>query len=95
MLAYLLIIVTAFCLVGVSLIQLVGEYLFNQRVREEERVTEELAGHISPLLTSYKTDDMYALLRLHCGRLARHGLPLAPHYIRRKLTKWQRRSPAL
>ncbi len=47
----------------VSVIQLVGEYLFNQRVREEERVTEELAGHISPLLTSYKTDDMYALLR--------------------------------
>lgn len=47
----------------VSVIQLVGEYLFNQRVREEERVTEELAGHISPLLISYKTDDMYALLR--------------------------------
>ena len=45
-----------------SVIQLVGEYLFNQRVREEERVTEELSGHIAPLLDSLSIGEMYHYL---------------------------------
>lgn len=52
----------AFALVTASVIQLVGEYLFNQRVREEERVTEEISMHISPLLGSLNTDELYAYL---------------------------------
>ncbi len=57
----------AFTVVTASVIQLVGEYLFNQRVREEERVTEELSGHIAPLLSNYETDELYALLRASSG----------------------------
>ncbi len=53
----------AFTVVTASVIQLVGEYLFNQRVREEERVTEELASHVSPLLSAYETDELYHLLK--------------------------------
>ena len=61
MIAYLLIIIVAFSIVAASVIQLVGEYLFNQRVREEERVTGELAQQFAPMLASYDSDGMYAL----------------------------------
>ena len=37
-LSYLLIIVVAFSAVAISLIQLVGEYFFNQRIRDDQRI---------------------------------------------------------
>ncbi len=49
----------AFAVVTASVTQLVGEYLFNQRVREEERVTEELASHIAPFLENLAPDALY------------------------------------
>ena len=51
----------AFSIVAASVIQLVGEYLFNQRVREEERVTGELAQQFAPMLACYDSEGMYAL----------------------------------
>ena len=50
MLAYLLIICVAFFVVAVMLVQLVGEYLFTQRVRDEQRITLELSQHMAESL---------------------------------------------
>ena len=58
--AYLLIICVAFTLVATSLIQLVGEYLFSQKVREEQRVTEDLAGSMAQPLSSRDAQALYA-----------------------------------
>lgn len=50
MLAYLLIICVAFFIVSASLIRMVGEHLFTQKVREEQRLTDDLAvGMAAPL----------------------------------------------
>ena len=57
--AYLLIIVVAFCVIGFSLIQLVGEYLFNQRTRDDQRIAESLAEEFSGLLASSDVMSMY------------------------------------
>lgn len=43
--------------------QLVGEYLFNQREREEERIAEDTAQQIAPLYSRFAADEMYALAR--------------------------------
>ncbi len=64
--AYLLIIIIAFGIVAVSVIQLVGEYLFNQRVREEERIAEDAAQQIAPLYARFAADEMYALALSVC-----------------------------
>ncbi len=50
----------AFSLVATSLIQLVGEYLFSQKVREEQRVTEDLAGSMAQPLSSRDAQALYA-----------------------------------
>ena len=50
----------AFTLVATSLIQLVGEYLFSQKVREEQRVTEDLAGSMAQPLSSRDAQALYA-----------------------------------
>ncbi len=60
MLAYLLIICVAFLVVAASLIRLVGEYLFSQKVREEQRVTDNLALQLSGFLAE---DDALGLYR--------------------------------
>ena len=57
--AYLLIIVVAFCVIGFSLIQLVGEYLFNQRTRDDQRIAESLAEEFGGLLASADVMSMY------------------------------------
>ncbi len=60
MLAYLLIICVAFLVVAASLIRMVGEYLFTQKVREEQRVTDNLAQQLTGYLA---TDDAENLFR--------------------------------
>jgi len=57
--AYLLIIVVAFCVIGFSLIQLVGEYLFNQRTRDDQRIAESLSEEFGGLLSSSDVPAMY------------------------------------
>ena len=57
--AYLLIIVVAFCVIGFSLIQLVGEYLFNQRTRDDQRIAESLSEAFGGLLSSSDVRGMY------------------------------------
>ena len=57
--AYLLIIVVAFCVIGFSLIQLVGEYLFNQRTRDDQRIAESLSEAFGGLLSSSDVLGMY------------------------------------
>lgn len=59
MLAYLLIICVAFYVVSTSLIRLVGEYLFSQKVREEQRVTEDLAARMAGYLAGDDAEGMY------------------------------------
>ena len=63
MLSYLLIIVVAFSAVAVSLIQLVGEYFFNQRIRDDQRIAETLSEQIGESLVSLDMDTLYALVR--------------------------------
>jgi len=58
-LAYLLIICVAFLVVAASLIRLVGEYLFSQKVREEQRVTDNLAQQLSEFFEEDDADGLY------------------------------------
>ena len=62
--AYLLIILIAFTAVAVSLIQLVGEHLFTQRIRDDQRIAEVLAEQIGESLVSL---DMDQLNSIACG----------------------------
>ncbi|MBQ3425343.1 MAG: HAMP domain-containing protein [Clostridia bacterium] len=57
--AYLLIIVVAFCVIGFSLIQLVGEYLFTQRTRDDQRIAEKLADDMGGYLSNFDAVSMY------------------------------------
>ena len=57
--AYLLIIIVAFTVIGFSLIQLVGEYLFTQRTRDDQRIAEKLAEDFNGYLTSFDAQSMY------------------------------------
>ena len=59
LIAYLLIIVVAFSVVGVSLLQLVGEYLFTQRVKEDQRTAETLSEQMRTPLSCRDVDSMY------------------------------------
>jgi len=61
--AYLLIILVAFSAVAVSLIQLVGDYLFTQRIRDDQRIAEVLAEQIGSPLVSLDIDALDALAR--------------------------------
>ena len=58
--AYLLIIGVAFSVVGVSLLQLVGEYLFTQRVRDDQRVADSLAEQMREPMAALDVDAMYS-----------------------------------
>ncbi len=57
--AYLLIIVVAFCVIGFSLIQLVGEYLFTQRTRDDQRIADALAEEFGGYLVAFDASSMY------------------------------------
>ena len=59
LIAYLLIIVVAFSVVGVSLLQLVGEYLFTQRVKEDQRTADTLSEQMRTPLSCRDVDSMY------------------------------------
>ncbi len=49
----------AFSVIGFSLIQLVGEYLFTQRTRDDQRIAEALAEEFSDYLVSFDVRAMY------------------------------------
>ncbi len=61
--AYLLIIVVAFAAIGISLIQLVGEYLFTQRTRDDQRIAESLAEGFGGYLVDFDAQSMYDAAR--------------------------------
>ncbi len=63
LIAYLLIILIAFTAVAVSLIQLVGDYLFNQRIRDDQRIAESLSGQIGSSLVELHMDDVLNIVR--------------------------------
>ena len=60
MLAYLLIICVAFYVVTASLIRLVGEYLFSQKVSDEQRIAGELAAAVSEPLNAKDAERLYS-----------------------------------
>ena len=57
--AYLLIIVVAFGAIAFSLIQLVGESLFTQRTRDDQRIAEGLAEEFGDYLVAFDAQSMY------------------------------------
>lgn len=59
MIAYLLIVCAAFYVVAASLIRLVGEYLFTQKVREEQRITQELADDMAPAFLNLDAEKLF------------------------------------
>ena len=58
LIAYLLIISIAFSVVAATLIQLVGDYMFNQRVRDDQRVAENLSSIMGEALFSLDVSAM-------------------------------------
>ncbi len=61
MFAYLLITVVAFTAVAVSLVQLVGENLFTQRVRDDQRIAESLSDQLGEALVSLDVETLMSL----------------------------------
>ncbi len=49
----------AFSVIGFSLIQLVGEYLFTQRTKDDQRIAETLAEEFSDYLVAFDVEKMY------------------------------------
>ena len=49
----------AFAVIGVSLIQLVGEYLFTQRTRDDQRIADQLSEQLGDYLVAFDMDGMY------------------------------------
>ena len=64
--AYLLIIAVAFSVVGVSLIQLVGEYMFNQRIKEDQRIADSLAERVCAPFAALNAYEMIVCARETC-----------------------------
>ncbi len=50
----------AFTVIGFSLIQLVGEYLFTQRIRDDQRIAESTAQEVGEYLADFDAEKMYA-----------------------------------
>ena len=61
--AYLLIIIVAFSAVAISLIQLVGENLFTQRIRDDQRIAQSLSEQIGDSLVALDIETMLTLAR--------------------------------
>ena len=53
----------AFTIVDVSLMQLIGEYLLGQKVREEERLTGDIAARVASYYAAHDAQGLYALAR--------------------------------
>lgn len=47
-------------MVAATLIQLVGDYMFNQRVKDDQRIAENLASTMSEALVALDVDSMFA-----------------------------------
>ena len=58
MLAYLLIIVIAFTAVAFTLIQLVGEYLFRQRIADDTKTAHTLAQAVAQPFSDWDADEL-------------------------------------
>ena len=75
----MLIIVVAFCAVAFSLIQLVGENLFTQRVRDDQRIAESLSEQIGAPLVALDIDALLALARSTAEENSARVLVLDPY----------------
>lgn len=64
LIAYLLIIATAFSVVAVSLIQLVGDYLFKQQIKDDQRIASTIS---SELTDEFKARDAKSLYESACA----------------------------
>ena len=53
-------------MVGVSLIQLVGEYMFNQRIKEDQRIADSLAERVCAPFAALNAYEMIACARETC-----------------------------
>ena len=62
MLAYLLIICVAFYVVTASLIRLVGEYLFSQKISDEQRIAGELAVSVTESLAARDAETLPSIV---------------------------------
>ena len=60
----------AFSAVAVSLIQLVGDYLFTQRIRDDQRIAQALAEQLGDPLVSLDIDALYESARGTAGENA-------------------------
>jgi two-component system OmpR family sensor kinase len=58
-LAYLLIIVVAFLIVAMTMISMVGEYLFSQKVRQEQHIAEELSQYVESALYQKEAEQLF------------------------------------
>ncbi len=76
MIAYLLILVIAFSVIGISLLQLVGEYLFNQRVKEDQRIADALSEQMSRPLQALDAELMVAYALEMCDESSARVLVL-------------------
>ena len=59
LLAYLSIISVAFIIIGISIPNLVGDYLFSQRVKEDQRIAETFSEQMSVPFSERDADSMY------------------------------------
>lgn len=63
MLAYLLVICVSYCAVAATLVQLVSEYLFSQKVDSELKAAEEIALQTEDALYARNGEALYAIAR--------------------------------
>ena len=100
-LAYLLIICAAFYIVTASLIRLVGEHLFTQKVADERHTAQELAQSVSEALNGKDAQSLYFTVleasQSTGGRimvLDEYGVVQADTYSQYNGTRLQRREVA-
>ena len=58
-----MIILIAFLAIGISLIQLMGEYLFEQRIHDDQRIAETLSAQIGEALVALDIEQMLDFAR--------------------------------
>ena len=68
-LAFLLIVGLSFSIIANSLTNMVGDYLFEQRIRTDGASVESLAVRIAPMLAQEDTDSLYQQLTSAGGEL--------------------------
>ncbi|MBQ8537782.1 MAG: HAMP domain-containing protein [Clostridia bacterium] len=69
MFAFLLIVGASFYVIATSLISLVGDYLFEQRIRTDRGSVEALATELAPLWEAARTEELQTLLDEAGGQL--------------------------